>query len=201
MAEKKTEKKDEKEGTEGEEAPKGKSKKKLLMILIPVILLLVGGGAAFFLMGGKPAAKEGESEEVVEEAKPKKYATLKLDPFIVNLSENISFLKTTVILEFDPEIFILAEKAHAGHGEAHGGGGAGGGAKEEGGGAPARMTERQPMVRDAIIHTLSSKKVADIIDKEGKEKLKEELIESVNEAIGLPENPVVNIYFIEFIIQ
>ena len=146
-----SDKKEEKEGAEGEGAAKGKSKKKLLLILIPVILLLVGGGAAFFLMGGKEPPKEGEEGYVAEEevAKPKHFQTVKFEPFIVNLSENTSFLKCTMLIEFDPEIFTNAEKALGGdaHGEAHGGGGSGG-AAAEGPVAPARMTEREPMIRD-----------------------------------------------------
>lgn len=194
-----SEKKEEKEGQAEGDAPKKKGKKKLILILVPVILLL-GGGAAFFLLGGKEAPKEGEEvEEVVHEAKPRHLATLKLDPFIVNLSENISFLKVTMLLEYDPEIFAKAEGGEA-HGEAHGGGGSGG-EKKDGPAAPSLITERQPMIRDAVIHVLSSKKSADVLTVDGKEKLKEELIESINEALGLPENPIVNIYFLEFIIQ
>ena len=199
-----SDKKEEKEGEGSEEGSKGKSKKKLLMIIIPVVVLLIGGAAAFFLMGGKEKPKEGEeaAEHAAEEAKPKKLATLKLDPFIVNLSENISFLKVTMILEYDPEILAKADKgAEGAHGEAEGGGGSGGEKKEEGGGASGRMAERQPMIRDAIIHTLSAKKVEDVISSDGKEKLKEELVEAINEAIGLPENAVVNVYFLDFIIQ
>lgn len=203
MAEKKAAKKEEKEEADAADAPKPKSKKKLLLILIPVVLLLVGGGAAFFLMGGKPALKEGEegTEEVVVETKAHNLSTLKLDPFIVNLSENISFLKVTMILEYDPAIFAKAEKLEKAPGETHGGGGSGGEKKEEGGGIPPRLNERQPMVRDAVIHILSSKKVAEVLTSDGKEKLKEELIEAINDAIGLPENPVINVYFLEFIIQ
>ena len=40
-----------------------------------------------------------------------------------------------------------------------------------------------------------------ILTKEGYEKLKEELMEGINEAIGLDEEPIVNIYFTEFIVQ
>lgn len=196
-----SEKKEEKEG-EGEASPKGKSKKKLLLIIIPVLVLLIGGAAAFFLMGAKEPPKEGEeAAEHSEEAKPKKFATLKLDPFLVNLSENISFLKVTMIVEYDPEVFAKAEKLNGDHGEAHGGGGGGGAAKEEGGGAPPHFSQRQPMIRDAIIHVLASKKVEDVITSEGKEKLKEELVEAMNEALGLPENAIVNVYFMDFIIQ
>ena len=63
------------------------------------------------------------------------------------------------------------------------------------------MQAREPMMRDAVIRVLSSKKAVDVLSPEGKEKLKEELVEAINEAIGLEEGPVVNVYFTEFIIQ
>jgi flagellar FliL protein len=192
MAEKKEEAK------EGEEVPKKKSKKKLIMIIVPVVLLLLGG-VAFVLLGSKEEPKEGEEEEVVVEA-PKKLKTLKLDPFIVNLSENISFLKCTLLIEFDPVLMDKALGLNGKDGKAHGGGAAGGGAKVEESGHP-HFTERQPMIRDAVINVLASKKVQDVITPEGKDRLKEELIESINESLGLNEDPVVNIYFLEFIIQ
>lgn len=200
MADKKDKKEDEKEVVE--EAPKKKSKKKLILIAAPVLLIIIGAAVFFLFMGKKEAVKTGEeTEETAEESGERKLASLKIEPLIVNLSENISFLKVTMIVEYDPAIFAKAEKGSGEHAEAHGGGGSGGEKKEEGPATPPRFAERQPMIRDAIIRVLSSKKVSDVINTEGKEKLKEELIEAINEAIGLPENPVVNVYFTDFIVQ
>ena len=198
MADKKEEPK------EGEEGTKGKSKKKLLLILIPVVLIVLGVVAFLVLGGKKEEPKEGEEHaEAKEEVKKPKLLTVKLDPFIVNLSENTSFLKTTILLEFDASII---EKelggAKGAEGGAHGGGaGGGGGEKAEGAAVPPIFTERQPMIRDAVIHVLASKKVQDVLTSDGKERLKEEIIEAINDALGLSENAVVNVYFTEFIIQ
>lgn len=180
----------------GEEAPKPKGKGKLIIII--VLVLALGGGGAFFMLKGKPPPAEGAQEEKKEEEKH--YATAKLDTFIVNLSENSTFLKTTILVEYDPE--LLEKKGGEKGGEASGGGhGSGGeeGAKE--GALPAALEKRKPMIHDSVIRVLSSKHSTDVLSTEGKETLKQELIEAINEAIGLDEGPVVNIYFTEFIIQ
>jgi flagellar FliL protein len=181
-----------------EEAPKPKGKKKLL-IIVTVVMLLLGGGAAFFLLGGKKEEPKKEEEEHVEEVHH--YKTAELEPFIVNLSENNRFLKTTILLEYDPKA-LEATGEHGSGGEESGGHGSGGG--EEGGGGkgglPEAMAGRLPMIRDAIIRVLSSKKVEEVLSGDGKEKLKEDLIESCNEAIGI-EGAVVGVYFTEFIVQ
>jgi flagellar basal body-associated protein FliL len=56
-------------------------------------------------------------------------------------------------------------------------------------------------MKDAIIRILSSKKADDLLTAEGKERLKDELLEGINEAVGLEEPPVVGVFFTEFIIQ
>lgn len=185
------EEKDEAGHAEGGEAkPKGKKK---LIIIIAAVVLLLGGGGAFMMMGGEK--KEGDEEH--HEEPEKIYETVKLDTFIVNLSENTTFLKTTILIEYDPSLLI---SSGASGGSAKGGGHAGGSEPPKGGLPPA-MEKRKPMITDAVIRVLSSKKSSDVLSPEGKEQLKQELIEAINEAIGLDDAPVVNIYFTEFIIQ
>lgn len=186
-------KKDE-EGKEGEEAAKPKSKKKLI-IIVAVVLLLVGIGVPLFLMGGEDAKKAEHGEE---DEKPVHYETAKLDTFIVNLSENATFLKTTILVEYDPSLINLGGADGA---AAEGGGHAGGGDKPAAGGLPPIFEKRKPMVHDAVIRILSSKKASEVLTAEGKETLKQELIDAINEALGVEEAPVVNVYFTEFIIQ
>ncbi|RMG40301.1 MAG: flagellar basal body protein FliL [Candidatus Dadabacteria bacterium] len=184
------------EQAEGEEGAKPKSKKKLFIIIGAVVLLLVGGGVAFAFIGGGSSGEEGEDEQV-EEHQEKHYETVEFDTFIVNLSANSSFLKVKLILEYDPELVMGGEGEGGGH--AYGGGASGGGEGE--GGLPGVLGEKEPQIRDAVIRVLSSKTAEEVLTQEGKEALKEELIEAINEATGLDEGPVVNIYFAEFIIQ
>ena len=193
------EKKDEKNEGEGEGAAKPKNKKKLFIIIGAVVgVLVIGGVTAVFLI----KSKEAHEGEVVEEKEQEKhYETVELDTFIVNLSENASFLKVRLLLQYDPEILAKADGGHGGgEGGGHGGGGAGGGEAKEAG-LPGVLATREPMIRDAIIRTLSSKRAEDVLSPDGKENLKEELIEAINEAIGLDEGAIVNIYFTEFLVQ
>ncbi|MCO6432407.1 MAG: flagellar basal body-associated FliL family protein [Deltaproteobacteria bacterium] len=180
-------------GAEGAEKPK-KSKKKLFIIL-GVVLVLLGAGIPLAFMGGEEP-KDGEHDEHHEEEKH--YATAKLETFIVNLSENTTFLKVTMLIEYDPAQIEAAEKL-AGGGGGHGAGGGGGEPAE--GALPPLMEKRKPMIHDAVIRVLSSKKSTEVLTPDGKEQLKQELIEAINDAVGLDEGPVVNIYFTEFIIQ
>jgi flagellar FliL protein len=182
---------------EGEqEAPKPKSKK-MLFIIIAVVLLLGGGGAAFFLMGSN--AEKEEAEKEVEEVKV--FKTIKLDPIIVNLSEAKSFLKVAMLIEYDDTLLLKLTAGAEGGGEGHGGGGGGGGAKPPEGGFPPAMIEKEARLKDRIISILSAKTPSDVLSVTGKQNVKDELIEGINEVLEFPEPVVVNIYFTEFIVQ
>lgn len=185
------------EGGEAEDSAGGKSKKKLIIIAV-VALLAIGGGAFAFLGGSKPP--EGDLAEEFEERK--EYKVAELDTLIVNLSESTSFLKVKMLIEYDPAVFGGATGGAEGGG-GHGGGGAGGGGGGEADKAelPPALKARYPMIRDAIIRVISGKRATDVLTVTGKETLKQELIEAINEAAGFDEPPVVNVYFTEFIIQ
>lgn len=178
--------KKEEAGKEGEAAPPKKSKKLVFIIVGALMLVLVAVGG-FFVFGKK--AEVSEEEEPKEEVKV--YETIEFDPFIVNLSENASFLKIKLLVEYDPAIFAKYSTEGA-----HGAGG-----EEKGPGMPAKMQSRYPIIRDAVIRVLSSKTAPDLLTLDGKDTLKEELVEAINTAIGLDEGPVVAVYFVEFMIQ
>ncbi len=182
-----------------EEAAAPKSKKKLFIIIGGVVGLLILGIVLSLVLGGKKP-EEGAAAKPVETVKH--YATVPIPTIIVNLSESASFLKVGLLIEYDPEIIARAEPAAGGEkGGGHGGGASGGGEEGGKGGLPGPLAKREPMIKDAIIRVLASKKASELLTTEGKEKLKEELIEGINEASGLEEGPVVAIYFTEFIIQ
>ena len=191
------------------EAPKKSKKKLIIFAAVGLVILIALGVGIPMMMGGKEG--EGEGEEVVEEEPVKVLKQAKLDTFIVNLSEQKNFIKLTMLIEYDPE--ILAKMGGEGHGGGHGGGGeilsghaSGGGAN--GGEAaadpfalPVELEPKAPMIKDAVIRVLSSKRVEQVLTVEGKEAMKEELIEGINDAIGFEEPPVTNVYFTEFIVQ
>jgi flagellar protein FliL len=164
------------------EGPKPSAgKKKLLIIIVVVVVLAVAGVGAFFaLKGGKGAQEGGEGGEAVEggegeegaggeEAGPAAPAVLPLETFIVNLQVKGSFLKTTVQLEF---------------------------AEPE---LPKTIENEVPKIRDTVIRILSSKSSSEILTAEGKERLRDELRDAVNQTLGAED--VSKVYFTEFIIQ
>lgn len=174
------------EETEKEVTEKGGSKK-LLIIIVVVVVLLLGGGAYFFLMGGEEPAE-------VEESEPEeKYATFSLKPFIVNLSRSTSFLKVIVVIEYDTGVRdrLLGLTSEDKGAEA----------ELADGELPPLFDTREPMIKDAVIRVLSAKQADEVLSEDGKEELKEELIGVINEATGVDDEVVVNVYFEEFIIQ
>ena len=185
-----------------EGAPKKKNKK-VLFIALGVVLLVAGAGVPMFLMGGAPEeAAEAHEEEHHEEEKH--LETADLGSFVVNLSEATSFLKAHLLVEFDNTVVEKQMKPHA-EGEEHaaeeGGGGHGGGEKAGAAPLPEFMAKREIQIKDTILKVLSSKKADDVLTPDGKERLKDELIEGLNEAVGLEEPPLTAVYFTEFIIQ
>src|SRR5438105_1160146 len=144
---------------EGAEAQtKAKSPKLLIIILLAVVL--AGGG--FFglkiMKAGKTAKKEA----------PKVGEVIELPEFLVNLSDQQTFLRTNIALG-------LRE-----------------GAKKE------ELDKKMPAVKDAIVMVLTSKIPRELTSSSGKEHLKQELLYAINAALdpngrrSEPEEPAVS---------
>lgn len=173
------EKKEDEEG--GEKPAGGGGKKKLIIIIVAAVLVLGGGVGAFLAMSGKKAPEgeeataegEGGGDEAAAEGEGEQGelpgAIMQLDTFIVNLQVKGSFLKTTINLEF---------------------------AEPE---LPKTAENDTPKIRDAIIRVMSAKSANEILVKDGKDKLGEEIKKVVNEV--LESEDVVKVYFTEFIVQ
>lgn len=180
-----------------------KNKKKMILIALSVLGLAGGAGVSSLFI----SASHPDEAEVVEEDSsdhPTRLEVADLGVFVVNLSENVSFLKTRIMMEYDANILdkqTLMKEGGEGGGEAHGGGGSGGKEGEGASGAHPYIGKRENQLRDVVIRILSSKKSSDLLTNDGKGRLKEELVDGLNEAIGLEEPPVTGILFTEFIIQ
>ena len=105
--------------------------------------------------------------------KVEKGPVLSLDEFLVNLADpgNDHFLKVTVGLELD--------KAK--------------------GKMPEALKEDTPLIRDAVLSSLSSKTRDQIAPEGGREKLKADIKKRVNTALG--EDDVQGVYFTNFVTQ
>ena len=186
--------KDAKPAEEGVDGAPKKSKKLLIIIIAFVLLLLIGGGAAFMLMSG--SHDELDDEEAAEESvKPSKKTSKKkekapppifvnLDPFTVNLVPEVGDQYLQVALSVE-----LADPA-----------------------AQESLVVLMPRIRNNVTLLLSSKKASELLPKEGKEKLANDIMLEINSAIEppttnkqgvkiLPEGPVASVLFTSFIIQ
>jgi len=186
-----------------EEKPK-KSKKRILFIALGVVGLVSAIGVPILMLTGKPPpTEEEEPAEVEPQEEPRQIEIADMGQFIVNLSESSSFIKVRIMIEYDAALLDRQLTPHAGEdgGEAHGGGASGGGGDKAAGGPHPHMLKNENKFRDIIIRILSSKKSNELLTVEGKARLKEELVDGLNEALGLEEPPVVGVLFTEFIIQ
>jgi flagellar basal body-associated protein FliL len=128
-----------------------------LKIIIPVVVLLVAGAAYKFVLA-KPAA----------EAKPKIEGTVYVLPkeFLVNLSQG-QFAKLGVGLVLSPEDHSLAASGEGGHGAA---------VKPPEGFGPL---PQEAVIRDIVTDTLTDEGSHDLIDREGRERLKKRIIRTI----------------------
>lgn len=191
-------KEEKKEAAHHEEAAQdGKKSNKLLIIIIAVILVLILAVAVTIVMVLKgdshaqqdqqhaPAAPvEHQAEQASQTQKPKAAALSEetrkfkeigvlfpLDTFTVNLKSDAGkrYLKSTISLELE--------------------------GKELG----KELTSKIAVIRDRIIKILSSKTVEEISSQKGKQKVTEQIMETLNAMIT--DGSIKGVYFTEFVIQ
>jgi flagellar FliL protein len=170
-----------------------KKSSKLLLIVLPLVLV-IGGGAGAYLAGLLPfGAKKDDAEHAdssaekaaetsaVDHSKPvvkgagkavKGAGALRpLDPFIANLADEGGnrYLKATMQIEFSGQTVPESFDAHL------------------------------PQIRDLILTLLSSRTFDQIRTPDGKQNLREDVIERINHA--LEQDAAKAVYFTEFIVQ
>ncbi|MEG3638083.1 flagellar basal body-associated FliL family protein [Magnetococcus sp. PR-3] len=150
----------------------------LMKIIIPVVALLLGVGGGYFL-GDMMAAKETAEAAQAEPEDTKKPEDIQamvgdvfpLEDFLVNLNEGRGnrYLKATIELELDTEELR------------------------------PEVERRQPQIRDVILSLLGSKGAKELMDAEGKFRLREEILSRINAV--LVNGNVKRVYFTAFVIQ
>ncbi len=156
----------------------------LIIVIVLLVLLLIGGGlVAYFLLSGSDEAVVDTAAAPQTKSMPAKkrskrstdYLTVgpmyPMNQFIVNLlSENGSrFLKATVNLEMD---------------------------KPE---LSAELDKKKPLIRDIIIRTLSSKTFEEVSTIKGKDRLKDEIVNKINDVLA--DGQIKDIFFTDFVVQ
>jgi flagellar FliL protein len=151
----------------------------LVTVAIALLAAAAGAGGTFFFLGRdaapaeEHAAEAGEHGEKAAGHAPATFSerVFALDPFVVNVTGEgyPRYLKLEVSFEMDSTA-----------------------AREE-------MAARVPQVRDATLLLLSSKRLGDISDFEGKALLKDDLRERVNAL--LEKGRVESVLFTEFVVQ
>ncbi len=180
------EKKEDKEQQEGGE----KKSKMLIFIIIGVLIfiIIIGGIIAVLLMDGDNEQNiSNQSPQSMQSSTTKKRRTSSalegsrklseigilypLDTFTVNLKSDSGrrYLKATMSLELSGDELSLELDAKA------------------------------PVLRDRIIRILSSKTLEEISSKKGKQKVSDQIIDTLNAIIS--DGHVQGIYFTEFVIQ
>lgn len=115
---------------------------------------------------------QAKAENPAGEAQPVKFGKMyNLSPIIVNLAESrgTRYLKAQIGLEMSDPVV-----------------------EEE-------LKERTPQIADLLIDLLSGKSIADLSDRQGKIKLKQEIFERINDL--LVTGKILNVYFLDFVIQ
>jgi len=138
----------EQDAAAAEAAPRKAGPGILVVLIVALSSAIAGAGGAYFVLDQRiDEAKEAREAAAAEPAEPASYADrlLTLEPFIVNVGGEgyARFLKLTVALEADSM-------------EARG-----------------ELEARSAQVRDSIILLLSSKRLADVGEFEGKALLKQ----------------------------
>src|SRR5581483_10902299 len=157
----------------------GKKKSALTLVAVLLLVLVAGGaGAAWFFgvlpipragAGAGEAGAEAHGEGADQHGQPG--AIRPLDPFLANLADEGGgrYLKTTIQVEF-----VAAE-------------------------APQAFDLRMPQIRDAVLTLLTSRTFADIRTPAGKESLRDDVIDRLNQV--LQSSAVKAVYFTEFVVQ
>jgi flagellar FliL protein len=169
-----------------EAAPaKPPGKKKLVVIGAVVAILALGGGAAaFFTMkpkpaeAGKDAGKDGSKAEAAHETKrdPKVKPTfVPFESFTVNLNDKENERYAQVVFSIETIDSAVGDM----------------------------VKTQMPAIRGRVLMTLSSKTAAELLGREGKEKLAKDILDDARKAMSLGEadKSLIEVHFSQFVMQ
>ena len=105
---------------------------------------------------------------------------------IINLADTSTrYIRLTVVLEFQPVAPVVSATSTDG--------------VDPNADLKAEIDARMPVMDDAVINLVSTKTYDDLYTADGKEKLRQEIMDTINNK--LPEFHVMAVYFTEFVVQ
>ena len=142
---------------------------------LPLKKLIIIGAAALILVGGGTGGfiyykKMSDKKEQVQQQAPVG-AVWPMEPFIVNIQDQGADRYLKIIVELD-----ISDKN-----------------------CIAELNQLKPKLRDNILDLLSSKTYKDIVDINGKQRLRDEIMMRLNSF--LTGGKIVKVYFTEFVVQ
>jgi flagellar FliL protein len=169
---------------EVEAAPKSGGKKFLIIIIVLLVIVLIGGAGAFLLLKRQNVEEYDEEEVPVETVRAKKKSAKPLAPVYVAMDAFTVNLVPESGEQF-VQLIISVEVADVESGE--------------------MIKTYTPKIRNNVMMLLSSKKASELLTKEGKEKLAEEIRDQMNQVLDPrareSDAPVREVLFTSFIIQ
>lgn len=172
----------------GVEKKKSGSMLMIVIIAVLVLILIAGGVIAFMLMGDdeKPVVQQSAAQaqqkttssrvrDTSDEVDSRKLSEIgilyPMDAFTVNLRSDAGrrYLKATISLELNGKELSV------------------------------ELDKKIPVIRDRIIRILTSKTLEEISSKKGKQKVSEQIMDTLNAMIS--DGSIKGIYFTEFVIQ
>jgi flagellar basal body-associated protein FliL len=145
---------------------------------LPVVAFPSGGSA--------PAATQAPAA-----VEPGQGLMVNMSSKIVNLADpsGRKYIKVTIALEFTPEAVETKGKKSGEEGSA----------TATPGPQLARIFAMMPMLDDLVITTLSTKTYEELYTADGKEALRKELLQKIDQR--LPDLHILSVYFTEFVVQ
>jgi len=177
---------EEKEESTEEEKPAKKSNMGMIIVIVLLVFILIGGGIAAFLFlsddGDDSESGSDVKTEKVQKKKSKKHNAKNedllnigpmypMDQFIVNLLSDRGSRYLKITMDFELESEEMAQE----------------------------LDVKKPVFRHLIIRLLSAKTFEDIATPKGKDRLKSEILDRVNEVLN--DGEIRNIFFTDFVVQ
>jgi len=155
----------------------------LILIVVLLVVLLVGGGlAAFFLLGSDDEAMS-QPQQSSQSAPAKRKASKRSSNYLtIGPMYPMSQFVVNLLSESGGKYLKVALDIELGNAE-----------------LAAEMDMKKSLIRDIIIRALSSKTFEEVSTMKGKDRLKDEIVNSINDVLA--DGQINNIFFTDFVVQ